>query len=331
MILVTGGTGMLGAHVLLACAKRNKQIRATYRRAESLDYTKELFKKLFAENSDSFKLIEWIKTDINDLIRLDAAFEGVEYVYHCAAKVSLLQFHEEKLLKTNIEGTANIVNLCIKHKVKKLGYVSSIASLGVEKNVKVVNENHSWSSGQNHTSYAFSKYKAELEVWRGSQEGLDMVIINPGLILGAHFWHHSSVAIFQKQNNGLKYYAIGNTPIVALKDVVKSLILLMDSPIKNERFILVAENLKQKILFDKIAIEMNKKKPTFPLSKGILYALFVIDKTLNFLGLRKSYMSLSLIDSLCNDQEYDGSKILSKVNFTYSKTDEVISQIVKTY
>ncbi len=331
MILITGGTGMVGSRVLLECVKKNKPVRAIYRRIESLNHIKKKFIKSYPENSDLFNRIEWIKADLNDLEGLNIAFKGVKFVYHCAAKVSFVQFHYEKLLKTNIEGTANIVNLCIKHKVKKLGYVSSIASLGVEKNVKNINENHSWSSSQNHTAYAYSKYSAELEVWRASQEGIDVIIINPGIILGPHFWHRSSGALFEKVNNGLKYYTMGNAPIVSLEDVVKSLIILMDSLIKNERFILVADNIKQKELLDKIAIALNKKKPGFLLSKRKLKTLFVIDKTLNFLGLKKRYLSIALIDSLCNNQKYDGSKILSKINFTYSKIDEVISQIVKKY
>ncbi len=331
MILVTGGTGMVGSHILLECVKKNEPIRAIYRRDESLNHVKSLFKKFFPGNTNLFKSIEWIKTDLNDLVGLDIAFKGVEYVYHCAAKVSLVQFHEKKLLKTNIEGTANIVNLCIKYKIRKLGYVSSIASLGAEKNVKVVNENHTWSSGQNHTPYANSKYNAELEIWRASKEGIDVVIINPGLILGAYFWHRGSGAIFEKVNNGLKYYTSGNTPIVSLKDVVDVLIVLMNSSIKNERFILVSENLKQKKLLDKIAFAFKKKEPSFKLSRGTLYILNIIDKTLNFLGLRKRYLSFALIDSLCNDQKYDGSRILNKINFKYRKTDNIINQIVKNY
>ena len=151
------------------------------------------------------------------------------------------------------------------------------------------------------------------------------------MILGAYFWHRGSGAIFEKVNKGLKYYTKGNTPIVSLKDVVDVLIILMNSSIKNERFILVSENLKQKKLLDKIAFAFKKKEPSFRLSRGILYTLNIIDKTLNFLGLRKRYLSFALIDSLCNDQKYDGSRILNKINFTYRKTDNIINQIVKNY
>ena len=331
MILVTGGTGMVGAHLLLACVKKKHLTRATYRYSESLEKVRTLFEKLAPEDPQCFDRVDWVQTHLNDLPKLDQAFEGVTQVYHCAAKVSLAQFHKEKLNKTNIEGTANIVNLCLKHKVKKLGYVSSIAALGVEKEVTLVNENHLWSTNQNHTAYAYSKYGAELEVWRGSQEGLEVIIVNPGVILGAHFWNRSSGLIFQKIGSGLNFYPTGTTAVVALEDVVTSLLLLMESQIKNERFILVSENMKQKVLLDKIASAFKKKKPYFPLGKGLLIFLFIIEKSLEVLGLRKSFLSLSLIETLCGDQEYDGAKITQLTDFKYSHTDKTITAISKHY
>ena len=329
MILVTGGTGMIGAHILLALAKEKDKIRAIYRRTESLNYIKYLFQKLLPENPDFFNRIEWVKTDLSDLGGLDVAFKGVKFVYHCAAKVSFAEFNEQKLMKTNVEGTTNIVNLCIKHRINKIGYVSSIASIGADKNVELVTENHTWSIGQKHTPYAYSKYGAELEVWRAAQEGIDVIIVNPGVILGAHFWHRSSGTIFKFIYKGLKYYTLGNISIVGLDDVVKSLILLMNSPLKNERFILVAKNLKQKKILDKIAIKLNKKKPYLPITKRILYIFFILDKFFSSLGLKKKILSPALIEELCNNKKYDGSKILRKINFTYTKIDDVINQIVK--
>ncbi len=331
MILVTGGTGMVGAHVLFECVKRNHETRALYRRKEGLEKIKKLFLILAPEQPNLFDKIEWVQTDLNDLYNLENAFRQVAYVYHCAAKVSFAQFHEEKLLKTNVEGTANVVNLCLKYGVKKLAYVSSIASLGAEKSIKLIDETHSWSNTQDHTPYAYSKYGAELEVWRASQEGLDVVIINPGIILGAHFWHRSSGTIIDRVGKGLSYYIPGKTAVVALEDVVNVLILLMESSIKNERFILVSETIPQKVLLDKIADALNKKRPYLPLSKTLLLLLFIFEKTLNVLMLKKNFLSLSLIETLYNDQEYDGSKITSALSFKYTDTDTIIKKIAAYY
>lgn len=331
MILVTGGTGMVGAHVLLECVKKKQKTRAIYRRKESLIKIRELFETLAPKQPHFFDTIEWVQTDLNDLCNLEKAFHGITHVYHCAAKVSFAQFHQEKLLKTNVEGTANVVNLCLQYKVKKLVYVSSIASIGAEKNIKEIDETHSWSNSQDHTPYAYSKYGAELEVWRASQEGLAVVIINPGVILGAHFWHRSSGTIIQRIGKGLRYYFPGKTAVVALEDVVKALLLLMESSIKNERFILVSETIPQKVLLDKIADALNKKRPSFRLSKKLLLVLFIFEKTLDVLMLRKNFLSISLVEALCNDQEYDGSKISTSLSFKYSSTDAVIKKIAAYY
>lgn len=331
MILVTGGTGMVGAHVLLECVKKKQKTRAIYRRKESLIKIQELFETLAPKQPHFFDTIEWVQTDLNDLCNLEKAFHGITHVYHCAAKVSFAQFHQEKLLKTNVEGTANVVNLCLQYKVKKLVYVSSIASIGAEKNIKEIDETHSWSNSQDHTPYAYSKYGAELEVWRASQEGLAVVIINPGVILGAHFWHRSSGTIIQRIGKGLRYYFPGKTAVVALEDVVKALLLLMESSIKNERFILVSETIPQKVLLDKIADALNKKRPSFRLSKKLLLVLFIFEKTLDVLMLRKNFLSISLVEALCNDQEYDGSKISTSLSFKYSSTDAVIKKIAAYY
>ena len=182
MILVTGGTGIVGAHLLLKCVKQNSKVVATYRREEGLKKIKTLFEKQSPDYLKYFKTIEWIKAPLNDLTLLNNAFKNIDYVYHCAAKVTLADSNAEKLMKSNAEGTANIVNASIKHKIKKLVYVSSIAAIGAEKYITTVDEDSSWNSDQNHTAYAYSKYGAELEVWRGSQEGLNVVIVNPGII-----------------------------------------------------------------------------------------------------------------------------------------------------
>ena len=323
MILITGGTGLVGAHLILECLIKNLKIRAIYRSQEKLNEI-ELFFEKYASKKDKnhFQRIEWIKTNLNDIIGLDNAFNGIDQVYHCAAKVSLANFHKEKLFKTNIEGTANIVNLCIKHKVKKLAYVSSIAAIGAEKNIKIINESNSWFKNQRHTHYAYSKFAAELEVWRGIQEGLDVVIVNPGVIIGYDFNSKSSSSIFKRVNRESPFYTSGRIALVDINDVVKAMVLLMNSNIKNERFILVSENITQKKFLDKIAIKMNKKKPRIKLTRGILIFILIIEKVLNIFRLKRTFFSYALIDTLFSLQDYDGQKIKKKINLNYTSVEK---------
>ena len=325
---------MVGAHVLFALAKKNLPTLALYRTEERLQKVVNLFKLLAPDNPNYFNQIKWHKADLNDFLKLKEIFTKVTLVYHCGAKVSFAQYHLEKLNKTNIDGTANIINLALKYKIKKVAFVSSIASLGVENTVTLVNENHLWNSSLLHTPYAYSKYGAELEVWRGSQEGLDVVIVNPGIILGSHFWERSSGTLIRRAASGMLFYPTGNAGIVAVEDVVKALLMLMDSSVKNERFILTSKNMKYRELIEKIAIGVGSKKPKFALSKTLLYLLYILDKTAFALGLKKSFLNRATIDSLCSQQRYDGSKIERVLNFTYQdvcSTFSKINQDFKTY
>ena len=327
MILVTGGTGIVGAHLLLKCVKQNTKVVATYRREESLKKIETLFENLSLNHPEDFKTIQWIKAPLNDLTLLNNAFKNIDYVYHCAAKVTLADSKAEKLMKSNIEGTANIVNASIKHKIKKLVYVSSIAAIGAEKNIITADEDSSWNSDQNHTAYAYSKYGAELEVWRGSQEGLNVVIVNPGVILAGELWGRSTATLFRDVANGMRFYPTGSVAVVSVEDVVNVLMKLMESDILNERFILVAKNISQKELLSKIAASIDIKPPNIPLKKWFLYSAFVFEKILRIMGIRKKILSIALIETLTSNQNYDGSKICGAINFHYSNIDETIKRI----
>ena len=327
MILVTGGTGIVGAHLLLKCVKQNTKVVATYRREESLKKIETLFENLSLNHPEDFKTIQWIKAPLNDLTLLNNAFKNIDYVYHCAAKVTLADSRTEKLIKSNVEGTANIVNASIKHKIKKLVYVSSIAAIGAEKNIITVDEDSSWNSDQNHTAYAYSKYGAELEVWRGSREGLNIVIVNPGVILAGELWRRSTATLFRDVANGMRFYPTGSAAVVTVEDVVNVLMKLMESDILNERFILVAKNISQKELLSKIAASIGIRPPNIPLKKWFLYSGFVFEKMLRIMGVRKNFLSIALIETLTSNQKYEGSKVCEAINFHYGNIDETIKRI----
>ena len=331
MILVTGGTGIVGAHLLLKCVKQNSKVVATYRREEGLKKIKTLFEKQSPDYLKYFKTIEWIKAPLNDLTLLNNAFKNIDYVYHCAAKVTLADSNAEKLMKSNAEGTANIVNASIKHKIKKLVYVSSIAAIGAEKYITTVDEDSSWNSDQNHTAYAYSKYGAELEVWRGSKEGLNVVIVNPGIILAGELWERSTASLFRDVAKGIRFYPTGSAAVVAVEDVVNVLMKLMKSDVLNERFILVAENISQKELLSKIATSIGIKPPNIPLRKWFLYFAFVFEKIFKIIGIKNNFLSIALIEILTSNQKYEGSKICGAINFHYTNIDETIKRIGTSY
>ncbi|MCB0464194.1 MAG: NAD-dependent epimerase/dehydratase family protein, partial [Aequorivita sp.] len=184
MILVTGGTGLVGSHLLFFLLKKNERVRAIHRKSSDIQSVKKVFALYTPEVESLFNKIEWIEADITDIPALKEVFMGIKKVYHCAAFISFNPSKYKVLKKANVEGTANIVNLCLANNIEKLCYVSSVATLGSNLKDQLISEETSWNPDEKNSVYAITKYGAEMEVWRGTQEGLDAVIVNPGLILG---------------------------------------------------------------------------------------------------------------------------------------------------
>jgi len=223
MILVTGGTGLLGTHLLYKLVTQGKVVRAIYRDASKFEKVKKVFSYYSENPKDIFEKIDWIQADINDVPALEVAFQKVTHVYHCAADLSFNPKNYKQSKEVNVIGTANIVNLCLSNEVVKLCHVSSIATLGEELQKQITEETR-WNPENNRQNiYAITKYDAELEVWRGTQEGLDVVVVQPGVIIGPGFWNSGTGEIFTKVSNGFNYYTSGTVGVVDVNDVVKSM------------------------------------------------------------------------------------------------------------
>lgn len=333
MILVTGGTGLVGAHLLFKLVDSGENIRAIYRREKTLKRVKHVF-SYFSDNAESlFETIDWVEADINDIPKLKEAFKDITYVYHCAAFVSFEPDKYRQLRKINIEGTANIVNLCISHSVKKICYVSSIAAIGNhEDSEKLIDEETAWNPEEDNSVYAITKYGAELEVWRGTQECLDAVIVNPGVILGAGYWNGgSSGSLFKKIYNGMRYYVNGVVGYVDVFDVVNTMVLLMNSNIKNEGYILVAENLSFKIFQNKVAKALNVNSPKKEAKAWLLGIAWRLDWLKHKLfGTRRSLTKQSA-KSAISISKYDNAKIKNDLDFTFKPIEKSINEICQLY
>ncbi len=249
MILVTGGTGLVGSHLLYHLLLENDTVKAIHQKTSDLNAVKNVFSYYTSDFENIYDRINWVEADLSDIPALENAFEGVKNIYHCAALVSLNPADYQKMRRVNIDGTTNIANLCISKAIKKLCFVSSIAA--VEKNTTNLptDESENWNNSVTKSGYSITKYGAEMEVWRASQEGVDVVIVNPGVILGSGFWQKGTGKMFRQVDKGLKFYTEGVNGFVGVKDVVQIMIKLMASNIINERFILVSQNLSFKEVF----------------------------------------------------------------------------------
>ncbi len=331
MILVTGGTGLVGSHLLYHLTQKNEHIRAVYRSEESLQKVRNVFSYYTAEIEALFSKIEWRQADITDVPSMIPVFEGITHVYHCAAFISFDPVDYREMRKTNIHGTAIMANLAIDAKVQKFCYVSSIAAIGDDPKKPIADESNEWSGNENNHGYAITKYGGEMEVWRASQEGVDVVVVNPGVILGSGFWDSGSGKIFSNVANGFKFYTNGTTGFVSVGDVVKSMILLMEGEVKNERFILVSENKSfQDILF-KIADEFGKKRPSKLVKPWESELFWRWEWLMSKLMSRRTRMSKQSAKSLHSISKYSSEKIQKAIGFQFEKIDEVIEQVCKDY
>ncbi len=329
MILVTGGTGLVGSHLLYTLTAADVRVRAIYRRAHKLEAVKKVFSYYKNDVETLYNRIEWIEADINDVPALINAFKDIEYVYHCAAMVSFEPDKYHQLRKINIEGTANIVNLCVANRIKKLCYVSSIAAIGKELDEnKLITEDTLWNSEEDHSVYAITKYGAEIEVWRGAQEGVDAVIVNPGVILGPGFWKGGgSGSLITKIYKGFPYYTDGITAYVGVEDVVGIMIQLMDSDIKNDSFIVISENLSFREFQQKMAKVLGVKPAQKEAKKWLLQLGWRLDWLNHTLNGKRRKLSKQMAQSALSKTSYDASKIKKALNFNFKPINETIASV----
>ena len=332
MILVTGGTGLVGAHLLYELALHNDRLKALMRPSSNLQTVKKIFSYYTSENEAArlFEKIEWITADINDVPSLEKAFREVKYVYHCAALVSFDPADEKKLRKINIEGTANIVNLCIAQQIRKLCYVSSVAAIGTPLKKTDIDETASWNPEEDYSDYAISKYGAEIEAWRGTQEGVDTIIVNPGIIIGPGFWDSGSGKIFRRIDNGLNYHFPKVSGFVGVKDVVTCMVQLMKSPVKNESYILVAENLSFEKVLRSTADHLNKPQPSKQLKKWMIALGWFFQKTGSFFGFKRE-LTYDAIQGLYAKSFYSNDKIKKELKFNFQPMEKVLQETAFFY
>lgn len=329
MILVTGGTGLVGSHLIYQLTLENNVIRATHRADSDIERVKLLFKFYSKDFNELFKKIEWIEADLNNLSQLQDAFKDISYVYHCAAYISFDPSRYETLRRVNIRGTANIVNLCINNKIKKLCHVSSVATLGY--NIKEIDENNYWDGNKHKSAYAISKYGAEMEVWRGVQEGVKSVIINPGVIIGPGFSKSAFGTIIKMVTNKKRFHTCGKTGYVDVRDIANIMIRLMNSKIENERYILVNKNLSYKKVIDMVSSNLGMKNKSTFVSKSKLKIALVFDLVSSKFFNKERKLSKALCKTLTRNFNYSSKKIKKNLNFEFTSILETFEKSCQFY
>lgn len=326
-LFLTGATGFIGSHIA--------------RRFLAAGYTVEALKRPesgYGLLADIAEQLIWHEGDVTDIPSLEAAIKPGCDVIHAAAIVSFIPKDRSRMDKINVEGTANVVNVCLKVGVRKLGYVSSVAALGrpslpkgQEGKTQEINEDQKWEDSPNNSYYAQTKYRAELEVWRGVAEGLNVVMVNPSIVLGAGDWNRSSPQLFKYVNDEKRFYPAGLVNYVDVQDVAGTMYLLMNSNVTAQRFILNAGTIPYKVLLEQIAVVLNKRPPTTYISPLLAEIGWRIEWLRTWLSGKPPLITRETAQSASAAYQFDGSKISKVIDFQYRSLAETLHQAAKAY
>ncbi len=321
MILVTGATGILGRVIVLQLLKQGKSVVAAKRKSSNIEEVKDSY-KFYTETPEAFfDRIKWVDVDFDNMFSLENALRGIEEVYHCAATVSFHPADQRRMYHTNIEGTKNLLFACEGSGVKKFCFVSSIAVLDGINEKGETDENSDYNQKLDHSAYAVSKHFSEMEVWRAAAEGLNTVIVNPGIIIGSGNWTQSSGLLFQ--NLARPYTFSGGASYVDVRDVAKASIELMDNNVFNERFILISENKRYAEVASYVRQKMGLSSP-----KIIPSAVLTVGRVLNFV-FGWLFSPLRMVDkvnteSVTSVNNVSNDKIVKTLGFKFIPVNESI-------
>ena len=329
MNLVTGGTGFLGAYIVAELLSKGEQVKAVRRSTSSMSQFNYITDLMLAERAEELRnKVVWVEGDILDYYSIEDALQGCNKCYHAAALVAFEKKHRNKLLTINTEGTANVVNACL-YKQVRLCHVSSVAAIGRKKSGEVIDETADWVTSRYNTNYAQSKYAAEMEVWRGIEEGLDAVIINPSLIIGPGDWDNGTPKLFRNVYNGWKFYTEGVNGMVDVRDVAKASVALMNSGISNERYIAAGNNVSFKDFFFKVADALNKPRPTIEVTKTIGEIAWRVFEAIAFITRSEPKVTKENARSAQNKWFYNNSKIKDAIGINFIPIEDTIAFTAK--
>ncbi len=321
MILITGASGFLGQHLLRRLASPERKVRALYNTTAPSAALQNL------------PGTEWLQCDLLDVFAVEEAFEDITEVYHCAAFVSFDPAHKAMLFQQNVNGTENIVDAALNAGIRKMVAVSSVASLGrAATRQAFITEEADWEESNRNSAYSVSKYYAEMEVWRGIGEGLNAVIVNPGIILGEGNWNKGSTKLIKIVDREFPYYTEGVNAWVDVQDVVAVMEMLMQSGISAERYIISAGNFPYRDVFSKMAVALGRKPPGIKASPIIAALVARLSMLKSWLSNTEPTLTRETARTAGAQCFYDNSKLLKDLpGFSYLSLETTIERMATAY
>lgn len=326
LTLLTGSTGLVGGHMLVHLHLAGKKIRCLVRSSSSLEQL-QLICSYYKLSFDELKnAVEWVVGNTLDFVGLCDLMENVAEVYHCAAVVSFNSKNRLEVLQTNVQGTSNMVDAALKVGVKKFCFISSIAALGVTPDHSPILEETPRKNEDPSSTYSESKFRSELEVWRGISEGLNAVIVNPGVVLGPGAPDKGSLLLFQTGRKGMPFYTKATTGYVDVRDVCQISISLMEKELYKKRYILVSENAHNGTVFGLIADEFGKKPPQILAGKALLNAAALISTITGWLTGTTPQLTNDTIRSVLIPRSYSNDRVRAALNYSFIPLADTIRE-----
>lgn len=320
-IFITGATGFLGSYLLRYLVQRGYSNILALRRADSrLDLVKEVADQ-----------VKWVEGDLLDVGFLEEVLTGVDQVYHCAGIVSYHPKHIDQMLEVNETGTANLVNTMLYLGQSRLLHVSSIAAIGRSKEQTQISETSKWIKSPFTSYYAISKFLAEQQVWRGIEEGLEAVIINPAVIIGSGYWDKGSARFFPRISNGQRFYPLGASGFVDVRDVAKMCIKIMESGTSADRFIANGANLSYKKFFSLIAQYLTVKPPQQAAGPWLSSLAWRWESLRSKLTGGKPFLTKETALLSGTTFTYDNRKSIEELDFAYLPIEETLAATARQY
>lgn len=328
---VSGATGLVGSHLVRALLMAGKEVRALHRSSSD----KGLLERVFAYYGDQLSQyesqLEWLETDLLDPFDVDQAMQGSEVFYHCAALVSFNPKDKQSLVVDNAKMTANVINAAIHFNLPRFIHVSSVAALGRKPGQKEFDEESHWVESKNNSNYAIGKYAAELEVWRGIEEGLSAAMVNPCIILGPGTWNGGSAALFKNVAEGFKFYTKGVNAFVDVRDVVKAMLILEEKRDIKERFLIAAENWTYEKVFKAIAVAMNKPAPSIEVKPWMASLAWRWEAIKSALTGKRPLVTKETTRTSLNAYYYQNEKAKAVLGMEFRDISESIAFIAQCY
>ncbi|MFX0140611.1 MAG: NAD-dependent epimerase/dehydratase family protein [Candidatus Hodarchaeota archaeon] len=322
-ILITGGTGFIGVHLVKRLYEDGHNLTLLVRETSDISPFEDL------------KNINYVTGDIRDIVSLRKAADGVDLIYHLVAYVKIWAKDPLIFDEINVNGAENIAKVAIEQN-KKLIYISTFMAIGPNSidNKVPLEETHEHEEDFFNSDYERTKYYGKKKIEEYIQKGLKTVLISPGFVYGPgdfNIYGQMLIDIISKKFMGLPGKGNALFCMAYIEDVIDGLVTVMErDDILGENFILGGENIPIGDYLDLVAEIADVKKPRhLPMSLGWVYARLCETKTK--ITKKMPDVVWPMLRGMKYNWAYSSEKAINKLGYKITPLREGLQKTVKWY